>query len=112
MMIFRSLFLPEFFLYGDKDSISSGERFSTYIEPACNFKIAGKDFTLFTGFTPFNGYYAGNFAFINVGATFSDCFAISEKLELPVEVTFCTNPSTNQTWVCGCVRDKKQGIGF
>jgi hypothetical protein len=86
------------FLYGDKDSISSGERFSTYIEPAYNFKIAGKDFSLFTGYTPFNGYYAGNFAFINVGATFSDSFAISEKLELPVEVTFCTNPSTNQTW--------------
>jgi hypothetical protein len=87
------------FLYGDKDSISSGERFSTYIEPAYNFKIAGKDFSLFAGFTPFNGYYAGNFAFINVGATFSDSFAISEKLELPVEITFCTNPSTNRTWV-------------
>jgi len=86
------------FLYGDKDSIDSGERFSTYIEPAYNFKIAGKDFRLFTGFTPFDGYYAGNFSFINVGATFSDAFNVTPKLELPVEITFCTNPSTNQTW--------------
>jgi hypothetical protein len=86
------------FLYGDKDSISSGERFSTYIEPAYNFKIAGKDFRLFTGFSPFDGYYAGNFSFINVGATFSDAFNVTPKLELPVEITFCTNPSTNQTW--------------
>ena len=86
------------FLYGDKDSIDSGERFSTYIEPAYNFKIAGKDFRLFTGFTPFDGYYAGNFSFINVGATFSDAFNVTPKLELPIEITFCTNPSTNQTW--------------
>ena len=86
------------FLYGDKDSISSGERFSTYIEPAYNFKIAGKDFRLCTGFTPFSGYYAGKFSFINIGATFSDSFAITPKLELPVEFTFCTNPSTNQSW--------------
>jgi len=86
------------FLYGDKDSISSGERFSTYIEPAYNFKIAKKDFRLFAGFTPFSGYYAHNFAFINIGATFSDSFSIGTQLELPVEITFCTNPSTNQTW--------------
>jgi len=86
------------FIYGDKDSIDSGERFSTYIEPAYNFQIAGKDFRLFTGFTPFDGYYACNFSFINIGATFSDSFTITPKLELPVEFTFCTNPSTNQTW--------------
>lgn len=86
------------FLYGDKDSISFGERFSTYIEPAYNFKIAKKDFRLFAGFTPFSGYYAHNFAFINIGATFSDSFSIGTQLELPVEITFCTNPSTNQTW--------------
>ena len=86
------------FLYGDKDSISSGERFSTYIEPAYNFKIAGKDFRLFTGFTPFSGYYAGKFAFVNAGITFSESFAVSTQLEMPVEITFCTNPSTNQSW--------------
>mgnify|MGYP004701098421 CR=1 FL=1 len=86
------------FIYGDKDSIDSSERFSTYIEPAYNIKIAGKDFRLFAGFTPFSGYYAHNFAFVNIGATFSDSFSISSQLELPVEITFCTNPSTNQTW--------------
>jgi hypothetical protein len=86
------------FLYGDKDSISSGERFSTYIEPAYNFKIAGKDFRLFTGFTPFSGYYADKFDFVNAGITFSESFAVSTQLEMPVKITFCTNPSTNQTW--------------
>jgi len=41
------------FIYGDKDSIDSGERFSTYIEPNYNFKIAEKEFRLFAGFSPF-----------------------------------------------------------
>jgi hypothetical protein len=86
------------FIYGDKDSISNGERFSTYIEPAYNFTIAGKNFSLFTGFTPFNGYYSNKFAFVNAGITFSESFAITPKLESPVEITFCTNPSTRQTW--------------
>jgi len=86
------------FIYGDKDSISSSERFSTYLEPAYNFKIVKKDFRLFAGFTPFSGYYAHNFAFVNIGATFSDSFSIGPQLELPFEFTFCTNPSTNQTW--------------
>ena len=86
------------FIYGDKDSINSGQRFSTYIEPGYNFKIGGKDFRLFAGFTPFTGYYSDNFNFINVGATFSDSFEITSKLEIPVEITFCINPSTSQTW--------------
>lgn len=86
------------FLYGDKDSVNLNERFSTYIEPGYNFKIAQMDFRLFAGFTPFGGYYSGNFDFINIGATFSDSFAVAPKLEIPVEITFCTNPSTNKTW--------------
>jgi hypothetical protein len=86
------------FIYGDNDSISNGERYSTYIEPGFNFKIAQMDFRLFAGFTPFGGYYSENFNFINVGATFSDSFAVAPKLEIPVEITFCTNPSTSQTW--------------
>jgi hypothetical protein len=87
------------FIYGDKDSINSSERFSTYIEPAFNFNIAKNDFRLFAGFTPFGGYYAQNFAFINLGATFSDSFSITSKLELPVEISFCTNPFTNKAWL-------------
>jgi hypothetical protein len=86
------------FIYGDKDSISSRERFSTYIESGYNFRIAKSDFRLFAAFTPFNGYYADNFSFVNIGATFSDSFSISPKLEVPVALTFCTNPYTNNAW--------------
>lgn len=86
------------FIYGDKDSISSKERFSTYIESGYNFRIANSDFRLFAAFTPFSGYYANNFSFINIGATFSDSFSVSPKLEVPVELTFCTNPYTNNAW--------------
>jgi len=76
----------------------NSQRFSTYIEPGYNFTIAQKEFRLFAGLTPFCGYYAGKFAFINIGATFSDSFSVAPKLDLPVEISFCTNPYTNKTW--------------
>lgn len=90
--------LASVFLYGDKDIIEGKEQFSTYIEPAYNFKLAGKDFNLFAGFTPFSGYYADNFAFVNLGFSFNDSFPVGEKLEIPFDITFCTNPHTNEAW--------------
>jgi hypothetical protein len=86
------------FLYGDKDTEAGNEQFSTYIEPAYHFKLAGKDFSAFAGFTPFSGYYAGNFAFINLGFSFNDSFPVGEKLELPFDITFCTNPHSGEAW--------------
>jgi len=86
------------FFYGDKDIEAGKEQFSTYIEPAYYFKLAGKDFSAFAGFTPFSGYYADNFAFINLGFSFSDSFPVGEKLEIPLDITFCTNPHTNEAW--------------
>jgi hypothetical protein len=90
--------LTSVFLYGDKDRIDDREQFSTYIEPVYHFKLAGKDFNAFAGFTPFNGYYADNFAFVNLGFAFNDSFPVSEKLEIPLEIKFCTNLHTNDTW--------------
>ena len=90
--------LASVFLYGDKDRVDGKEQFSTYIEPVYHFKLAGKDFSAFAGFTPFNGYYADNFAFINLGFSFNDSFPVSEKIEIPLEVKFCTNPHTNDAW--------------
>ena len=90
--------LASVFLYGDKDRVNGKEQFSTYIEPVYHFKLAGKEFNAFAGFTPFSGYYAGNFAFVNLGFAFTDAFQVGEKLEIPVEIKFCTNPHTNNTW--------------
>jgi hypothetical protein len=86
------------FLYGDKDIVDGKEQFSTYIEPVYHFKLARKNFTAFAGFTTFKGYYADKFAFINLGFAFSDSYPIGEKLEIPLEIKFCTNPHTNDTW--------------
>ncbi len=90
--------LASVFLYGDKDIVKGKEQFSTYIEPAYSFKLAGKDFGVFAGFTPFSGYYADNFAFVNLGFSFNDSFPVGEKLEMPFDITFCTNPHTNEAW--------------
>ena len=90
--------LASVFLYGDKDRVDGKEQFSTYIEPGFHFYLAGKDFNVFAGFTPFKGYYADNFAFVNLGFAFNDSFQVGEKLEIPLEIKFCTNPYTNNTW--------------
>ena len=87
------------FLYGDKDSLTTKERFSTYIEPGYKIKIIKPDLYLFAAFTPFEGYYAKNFAFINLGATLSESFFIGKKIELPAKLSFCGNPYTNKTWL-------------
>jgi hypothetical protein len=86
------------FLYGDKDRVDGKEQFSTYIEPSYHFKLAGKGFNAFAGVTPFRGYYASNFAFVNLGVSLNDSFPIGEKLELPFSFTFSTNPYANNTW--------------
>ncbi len=91
--------LAAVFLYGDKNPDSGKERFSTYLEPACNFKLAGNDFRFFTGLTPFSGYYSNGFAFINTGVSFSRTLSLGTQLELPVGLTVCTNPSAKKTWV-------------
>jgi len=86
------------FFYGDKDSISGKEHFSTYIEPAFNFTLAGEDLCIFVGFTPFKGYYANGFSFVNLGVSMSHAFQVASQCELPVEFTFCSNPYTKQTY--------------
>ncbi len=93
------------FLYGDKDREKGKEQFSTYIEPDFRFKLAGKDFNAFAGFTPFCGYYAGNFSIVNIGVSFNDSFPAGKKLEIPCEITLCTNPYTNEAWFV-------VGVGF
>ncbi|HCE57625.1 MAG TPA: hypothetical protein DER09_07370 [Prolixibacteraceae bacterium] len=89
--------LASVFLYGDKDRVADKEQFSTYIEPAYHFQLVGIDFSAFAGFTPFSGYYADNSAFVNLGFSMNHAFQITEKLEIPFELKFCTNPYTKDT---------------
>lgn len=96
------------FLYGDKDSITAKERFSTYIETGYKIKIIKPDLYIFAGLTPFEGYYARNSAFINLGATLSESFSIGKKIEIPAKVTFCGNPYTNKTWLVFAVGIKNR----
>lgn len=96
------------FLYGDRDSQTTKERFSMYIEPGYKTRIIHPYLYLFAGFTPFEGYYANNFAFINLGATLSESFSVGKKIEIPAKLTFCGNPYTNKTWLVFAVGIKNK----
>lgn len=89
-------FLGGVFLYGDADSATMKERFSTYLEPRFNFALAGVDFGIFAGITPFAGYYADKTAFINTGIKVEDCISINQRFEMPVQFLFFVNPYTKE----------------
>lgn len=50
------------------------------------------------GFTPFSGYYAENFAVVNLGVSFNESFSAGEKLEISFLLKLCTNQYLNYTW--------------
>jgi len=86
--------LGSVFLFGDKDSITGKEKYSTYIEPRYRLVLQNKEIRFFAGFTPFASYYASKAAFINVGVSISESFPLSSRFELPLEFSFFTNPTT------------------
>jgi hypothetical protein len=72
--------------------------YSTYFEFGFNFKIKENDLDLFAGMTPFDGYYGDSygglksFGVVNLGVTGNRYVQITDKFELPVSLSFITNP--------------------
>lgn len=86
------------FLFGDKDSITGKEKYSTYIEPRYRLTLQNKEIKLFAGFTPFAGFYAPKTAFVNVGVSISESFNLSSRFEIPVEFAFFTNSTSKSAF--------------
>lgn len=80
------------FLFGDIDTVTLKERYSVYLEPRYKFMIAGKEFSLFAGFTPHKSYYADKAFLINTGINMEEVFSLNDRFEIPVGFTFFANP--------------------
>lgn len=90
--------LASTFVLGDDISPKTGNQaYSTYIEPAFvwNYKKISGD-VLF-GFTPFKGYYAQNFSFVNLGTSISYKMKIG-RFELPIQAKGSYNPALKLSW--------------
>lgn len=80
------------FFAGDKNDNTGKTFFSTYVEFKYPFSVLKVDAEPFVGLTPFKGYYANSFAFINSGLVLSKEIRLSSKLTCPLNLTYTYNP--------------------
>ena len=80
------------FLLGDKNEGNGNPFYSTYLEFKYPFTIWGIDAEPFSGLTPFKGFYADKFAFINSGISFCKEFELCSGLSIPITITYTYNP--------------------
>ena len=80
------------FLLGDKNEETGNPFYSTYLEFKYPFTIWGIGTEPFAGLTPFKGFYANKFAFINSGISFCKEFELCSGLSIPITITYTYNP--------------------
>ncbi len=87
-----NLLVGVFFLGADIDA-DANFQYSTYIELSYDFKIKDTELHLFSGLTPFRGYYSDSFDFVNVGINATQNIKITQNFNLPVSGAFIINPA-------------------
>lgn len=80
------------FFAGDKNEETGKTFFSTYVEFKYPFSFLKLEVEPFVGLTPFKGYYADKFAFVNSGLVLSKEVKLSSKLVCPLNLTYTFNP--------------------
>jgi len=83
------------FAAGDKNEDTGKPFFSTYVEFKYPFGFLGIEAEPFVGLTPFKGYYADKFAFVNSGLLLSKEIRLSPKLACPLNLAYTYNPYTD-----------------
>lgn len=83
------------FLFGDDISPEDGRQaYSTYVEPAITWKLKQFSGEIYTGLTPYSGYYSSKSAFVNFGTSVSYKLTIGDY-EFPIQSNISYNPITN-----------------
>lgn len=87
------------FLLGDKNEETGNPIFSSYIELKYPFSFCGIESEPFVGTTPFRGYYADQFAFVNTGISFSKELQLELPFTVPLCLSFISNPNTKRSFI-------------
>lgn len=95
----RFKWLAGTFILGDRDEDSGRPLYSTYVELSYSFNLWELETTPFAGFTPWTGYYAPDFAFVNTGLTLSHELDINSFFTIPLTLSAVYNPSTQNSFV-------------
>jgi hypothetical protein len=80
------------FLTCDKNESTGNPFFSTYLEFKYPFSVLGIDAEPLVGLTPFSGYYADEFAFVNSGLALSKEIKLAKNVVCPLNLTYAYNP--------------------
>ncbi len=87
------------FFYGNDLNEAGNNMYSSYFELGYNFNIGDTPIYVFTGFTPWESFYAPEFSLINVGLTASRSIKITESFELPVGGGLYFNPQAKSSYL-------------
>jgi hypothetical protein len=87
------LFTASTLIYGSADrNANNGGNYSTYLEVSYPFTTGNYNVNVFAGATVNEGFYASKAAFVNVGAKAARSIAITDKFEVPVNLSLTFNP--------------------
>ncbi|MCX7985484.1 MAG: hypothetical protein N2662_00905, partial [Bacteroidales bacterium] len=77
--------------YGNDRDINGNLMFSTYLEANYIVNISKIDFGIFLGLTPYKGYYANDFAIINLGFSATKTIALTTEYSIKTKGSYVLN---------------------
>jgi hypothetical protein len=95
----RLKWMIDTFFAGDKNEETGKTFYSTYVEFKYPLSFLSIDAEPFVGLTPFKGYYADKFAFINSGLALGKEIKLAKKLVCPLNLTYTYNPDADEHFV-------------
>jgi len=87
------------FVYGDDLDANNSSLYSSYCEVGFTFRKNEVSIYPYIGFTPFKGYYHTETGIVNAGLTVSKSVQVTDKYNVPVSVSFITNPAEGNVFV-------------
>jgi hypothetical protein len=87
------------FLYADRHIETERHMYSTYLEAALPFAMAGTEAEFSVGVSPWESFYSERFAMVHAGFTISDHIEAGAGVTLPYRLSLFANPSTSEAWV-------------
>ncbi len=78
--------------YGDDKNDKAENNYSAYLELGYNFDVKGVGIAPFVGVSPYEGFYASEFAVVNMGVKASKEIKITDNFSVPIYNSIIFNP--------------------
>lgn len=93
-------FLYSLWFWGpDANAVTKKQNYSAYLEAKYTKSYRHVEATVFTGMTPWEGFYASGPAWVNVGLGLSKSLTLGGRVSIPAKIEFILNPETQKTYI-------------